>query len=88
MSAALRAAGSAYLAARIAYQDALDQVREASQAMKEAEQAVIDGVMNHDDENGGTAFVCSSVVLMVKPEYWDLPTGERIAMERLLELGS
>lgn len=88
MSAALLAAGAEYLAARRAYQDALDQLHQASQAMKDAESNVIEVVMNHDDEDGGTAFVCQCVVLMVKPEYWNLPHGERIATERLLEVGS
>lgn len=88
MSAELQAAGVAYLAARRAYQDALDQVRQAQKALNAAEHEVIEGVMNHGSEDAATAFVCSGVVLMVKPEYWDLPDGERIATERLLELGS
>ena len=88
MSAALRAAGAAYLAARLAYQDALDQVQQTRASLVAIEHELIRGVMDHDSEDSATAFVCSGVVLMVKPEYWDLPTGERIAAERLLELGS
>jgi hypothetical protein len=88
VSAALRAAGAAYLAARRAYQDALEQVQQTRGALVAAEQGLIEGVMDHDSEDSATAFVCDGVVLMVKPEYWDLPTGERIAMERLLPVGS
>lgn len=87
MSAALQACAAAYMAARVANQEALTKASEAKQALVGSEKALIDAILNNDDdemEDCATAFVHNGHVLMTRENYWDEVPGDQVAIYRIM----
>lgn len=87
MSADLQACAAKYLLARTKHQRALAAAYEAKEALRQVEKEMIDAIKNapgEDSEDGAVAFVHGGAVIMVCDEYWNLPPGEKLRVEKLI----
>ncbi len=83
MSAALQAAAATFMLARANHKRAMAAFDAAGLALKQAEKDLVETIVN-DDSEGGVAFAHDGTVFILREDYWDLPDGEKIQVEKLI----